>query len=265
MRSDKLKLGWFSSARDKAARDLLLEVHRRIKDGFIKAELAFAFLTKIKGESEEGDRFYLLCETLGIKVIWLSSKHFMPELRKEDPIAWRRVYHQEVKKLIRNEGIDLGVLSGYMLVVDGSFVEEFNLLNLHPALPGGPQGSWEEVIWTLIEKKEKDTGAMIHLVTEELDKGPALSYFRLELKGGLFDPLWKEVEKCPRESLRSNPAAQKLFWAIREEEQKRELPLLALTLKAISSREISLEKVKAGGFFPMDLTADVEAYLRGEI
>lgn len=265
MKVGKLRLGWFSSARDKAARDLLLEVFRRIKDGFINAELAFAFLTKARGESEEGDKFHILCEALGIKVIWFSSRQFLPQLRREDPLAWRRAYHQEVRRLIGGEGMDLGVLSGYMLVVDGIFLQEFDLVNLHPALPGGPQGSWEEVIWRLIEEKERRTGAMIHLVTEELDRGPALSYFRLELKGGLFDLLWEEVERCPHEGLRSNPVAQRLFWAIREEEQKREIPLLVLTLKEISSGEISVEKAKAGGHSPVDLTGDVEAYLRGEI
>lgn len=265
MKRETLRLGWFSSARDKAARDLLLEVYRRIKDGFIKAELAFVFLTKAKGESEEGDRFYALCEALGLRVLWLSSKGFYPELRKKDPIVWRRVYHQQVKGLLKDERMDLGVLSGYMLIVDEVFLKEFSLINLHPALPGGPQGSWEEVIWTIIEKRQKRTGAMVHLVTEELDRGPALSYFELKLKGGVFDPLWEQVEGCPDEALRSNERAWELFWAIRQEEEKREPPLLVLTLKAISLGEMPVERTKAGEAFPRDLTEEVEAYLRGEI
>ena len=37
------KIGWFSSGRDEAARELLKTVYSAIKDGFIKAEIAFVF------------------------------------------------------------------------------------------------------------------------------------------------------------------------------------------------------------------------------
>jgi len=263
LRGDKLKLGWFSSARDKAARDLLLEVYRRTKDGFIKAELGFIFLTKEKGESKEGDEFYALCEALGLKVMGFSSRRFLPELRQRDPATWRKLYHQEVKRLIEGEDIDLGVLSGYMLVVDKLFLKEYALINLHPALPGGPQGSWEEVIWAIIEKRQKETGAMVHLVTEELDRGPALSFFTIHLEGEVFDPLWEGIGGCPNEDLRSYEKAQELFWTIRKEEEKREPPLLVLTLRALSLGEMDVDKI--GSLPPRDFTEEVEAYLRGKM
>jgi phosphoribosylglycinamide formyltransferase-1 len=46
------------------------------------------------------------------------------------------------------------------------------MINLHPAAPGGPTGTWQEVIWQLIEGRAVETGVMMHLVTPELDRGP---------------------------------------------------------------------------------------------
>ncbi|GAH59253.1 unnamed protein product, partial [marine sediment metagenome] len=43
--------------------------------------------------------------------------------------------------------------------------QRYNMVNLHPAAPGGPTGTWQEVIWQLIENKAEETGVMMHLVT----------------------------------------------------------------------------------------------------
>jgi len=62
-----------------------------------------------------------------------------------------------------------------MLIVSEELCQKYDMINLHPAPPGGPTGSWQEVIWTLIQNKADTAGAMIHLVTPELDRGPALA------------------------------------------------------------------------------------------
>ena len=46
------QLGWFSTGRDKAARDLLTAVNSNIKRGEIEAEIAFAFCNRGPGESK---------------------------------------------------------------------------------------------------------------------------------------------------------------------------------------------------------------------
>ena len=56
---------------------------------------------------------------------------------------------EEIYKILPEE-IDFGVLAGYMWIVSPDFCEKVKLINLHPALPGGPKGSWQEVIWQLI-------------------------------------------------------------------------------------------------------------------
>jgi phosphoribosylglycinamide formyltransferase-1 len=252
-----LLLGWFSSGRDEAARVLLKETVKALREGFIKGEISFVFVNRDFGESEESDRFLKLCEELSLKVLSLSSKAFLPEERLKDKEKWRSLYHEEVRRLIEAFPMEIGVLAGYMLIVSPSFLTRFPLINLHPALPWGPTGTWQEVIWELIHNGEKETGAMIHRVTEELDRGPVLSFFRISLRGPRFDPLWEELEKGRFEGLKEKKEAQLLFRLIREEEEKREIPLLILTLKALSEGRIGLESDQA-----VDLTQEVEAYLR---
>lgn len=250
-------IGWFSSGRDEAARVLLRETLKAIKKGIIKGEISFVFVNKAFGESEESDRFLKLCEELGLKTLSLSSQAFFPKEKIKNKERWRKLYHEEVLRLIEPFPIEVGVLAGYMLIVSPPFLKRLPLINLHPALPWGPKGTWQEVMWELIKKRAKETGAMIHRVTEELDRGPVLSFFKISLKGPQFDPLWDELEKGQVEDLKEKEEAQLLFRLIREEEEKRETPLLILTLKALSEGRIKLESPQS-----LDLTQEVEDYLR---
>ena len=66
------QLGWFSTGRDKAARDLLKTVQTSIKQAEIKAQIAFVFCTRERGESEQGDLFLKLVEDYGIPLVCFS-------------------------------------------------------------------------------------------------------------------------------------------------------------------------------------------------
>ncbi|GAI93325.1 unnamed protein product, partial [marine sediment metagenome] len=66
------QLGWFSTGRDKAARDLLQVVNSSIKQGEIEAEIAFVFSNREPGESEESDLFFKLVEDYHIPLICFS-------------------------------------------------------------------------------------------------------------------------------------------------------------------------------------------------
>ena len=61
------------------------------------------------------------------------------------------------------------------------------MINLHPAAPNGPDGTWQEVIWKLIEQRADHSGVKIHLVTEELDRGPTIAYCRYPIHSPAFD------------------------------------------------------------------------------
>jgi phosphoribosylglycinamide formyltransferase-1 len=116
------------------------------------------------------------------------------------------------------------------------------MLNLHPALLGGPVGTWQYVIWKIIEEKAREAGAYIHLATEDLDRGPVLTYYSFPLRGNAFDPLWSEIEGRSVEDLKATEGEElPLFQLIRQEGIKRERTLLLETLKAFAKGDIRVE------------------------
>jgi len=253
-----MRLGWFSTGRDGVARELLEVVWRKIREGFIPAEISYVFCNRERGEGEESDRFLKLCEELGLATFTLSSRSFQPDLRRRDREGWRIAYHQEVARLLSPLRVDWIMLAGYMLIVSPAMCQAFPMLNLHPALPDGPKGSWQEVIWQLIEEGAARTGVMIHRVTEELDRGPVLTYCSFPIKGEGFAPLWREVEGVPIERLRQQRGeALLLFQAIRQEGVKRELPFILLTLRALAQGRLGEGSISA-----LDLTEEVERALQ---
>ncbi|MCU4138022.1 MAG: Folate-dependent phosphoribosylglycinamide formyltransferase PurN [Thermodesulfobacteria bacterium] len=201
---------------------------------------------------------------MGLKVISFSALKFKPELRQKDRNSWRKLYHDEVLKRL-DEEIDFGVLAGYMWIVSTKFCNTLKLINLHPALPGGPKGSWQQVVWQLISARSTETGAMMHLVTPDLDEGPPITFFRFSLRTPEFLPLWEETEKKLLKYHLSGlqkleGEKNKLFQKIREEEVKRELPLIVYTLKYLGEEKIILGSEN----LPLDLTEEIENYLKTE-
>jgi len=135
----------------------------------------------------------------------------------------------DVNRRIKPFAPDLCVLAGYMLIVSEELCQKYDMLNLHPAPPGGPAGSWQEVIWTLIKNKAETAGAMMHLATPELDRGPVVSYCLFPIKGAPFTEYWRRDDK------------NMLFQLIRQHELAREFPLITLTLQSLSRGEVGIK------------------------
>jgi phosphoribosylglycinamide formyltransferase-1 len=266
------QIGWFSTGRDEAARDLLQIVVDHISRGTIPAEIRYIFCNRERGESSKSDQFIQLVEAMKIPLILLSSRDYLPSLRQKDMEGWRTSYHQEIASRIKDLSVDIIVLAGYMLIVSPAFCEVFSIINLHPAEPRGPKGTWQEVIWILIEKRATQTGVMMHLVTKDLDEGPPVTYVTFPIRGPDFDPIWKDfdlkLKKRPfhqlmKEGGENNP----LFKEIRRQGVRRELPLVVMTLKTLAEKRVRVEKGKIldgkgneiEGFC---LNKDVEEYLR---
>ncbi len=244
------QLGWFSTGRDKAARDLLQVVNNSIRQGEIEAEIAFAFSNREPGESEESDLFFKLVEDYHIPLTCFSYQKF--KVSKGALITgqtgtlppWRLDYDRGVINRLQDFHPDLCVLTGYMLIVGREMCRRYDMINLHPAAPGGPTGTWQEVIWQLIDNKAQETGVMMHLVTPELDKGPAVTYCTFPIRGKAFDRYWDEIERHPLSEIKKRQGEDNpLFRLIRQYGLAREFPLLISTLKAFSQGKI---KITAG-------------------
>ena len=230
-----LNIGWFSTGRDEAARQLLQTIQGEIQSGDIDGRISFVVSNREPGEAKESDLFFELVRSYDIPLICLSHKKFKTAKEEEDlgiKKEWRIKYDREVDKNIESFAPDLCVLAGYMLIVGEELCQKYDMINLHPAPPGGPTGSWQEVIWALIKNKAETAGAMMHLVTPELDRGPVVSYCLFSIKDEPFAEYWRKDDK------------NMLFRLVRQHELAREFPLITLTLQSLSRGEVSIKDRK---------------------
>ena len=234
-----LNIGWFSSGRDEAARQLLQAAQESIGKGKIQGEISFVFSDREPGESRESDLFFDLVNSYGIPLVCLSHREYKAlslEGRglgegeaKQSQESWRLKYDREVSRRIEKFGPDICILAGYMLIIGEELCQKYSMINLHPAPPSGPVGSWQEVIWKLIQDGVEEAGAMIHIVTPELDRGTVLSYCLFSIRTKPFDQYWQREEK------------DELFKLIRQHELAREFPLIIFTLQALSQGKINIK------------------------
>ena len=115
--------------------------------------------------------------------------------------------------------------------------QHYKILNIHPALPDGPKGTWKNVIKELIKKESKFSGVSLHLMTPDLDEGPNLSFCKFSIYDNNLHEYWEDAKKYP-----NSIEETKLFKTIREIIVKNERNLLVETLNKISSNEINIDK-----------------------
>ncbi len=272
------KIGWFSTGRGQGSLNLLQAMVNAVKDGTVKAEIAYVFCSRQSGDAPGSDRYINQVKDYGLNLICFSSKRFKPELRKKgktDPDAltlWRQEYDREIMKLTKGISVNITVLAGYMLVVSPEMCEKHDMINLHPAAPDGPAGTWQEVIWQLIEQRADSSGNMMHLVTRELDKGSPITCCSFSLRGEGFDSQWSDLEeklkkKPLREIIKEEGESNLLFGKIRKEGVKRELPLVIETVRAFAEGRLLMKdrKIFAEGkalHGPFCLNEEIEKQLQ---
>lgn len=265
-----LDIGWFSTGRGPGSRKLLTTAHDEITSGRLNARISVVFCNRAPGEDANTDRFLEQVLGYGLPLVSLSSRDFRRR-RGEKPVRkgetlpeWRSDYDREAMPLLDPHRFDIGVLAGYMLIFTEAFLTKYDLLNLHPAAPGGPKGIWQDVIWQLIESKAERAGVMIHLATPELDEGPPVTYSTYPIRGPDFAPLWEEAEGHTIEAIKTAEGeANPLFAEIRRHGVARELPLVIETLRAFAEARIRIaakHPIDFGGNLipPFDLTLEIE-------
>ena len=228
------RIGLSTSAWDEVAWDLVKEVSQNFP-------VAFVFVSREEGETRYGDLMIKNVREAKLPLITFSSMRFKPELRREDQEAWRLEHDREVMKLL--PPTDLIVLLGYMWWFGKEMCQKKVAINLHPALPAGPKGTYRDVIWQLIKEGATETGVMMHLVTPELDRGPVISFCRFPIGSSDFD-------------------------SIRQKGVIREFPMVIWTIKILAEGRIKIEngqvidsrgQVLRGGY---DLTEEIDAIVK---
>jgi len=268
-----LRIGWFATGRGEGSQKLLRAAVEAVREGRLDAEIAFVFSNRERGQFDVTDMFFDQVESYGIPLITLSDARFRRAhggdvAKKGQPLpAWRTDYDRAAIDLIRPYDYEIGMLAGYMLICTEPLMSHRPLLNLHPAAPGGPAGTWQDVTWDLIAQRAPQSGVRIHLGTLALDEGPIVTYCTYPLTGANIDLLWRAVEQRGVDEIRETDGeANPLLQEIRRRGAARELPLVVETLRAFADGRLRLEGERiiagetkvVGGY---DLTPEIEATL----
>ncbi|MEX0681885.1 MAG: formyltransferase family protein [Dehalococcoidia bacterium] len=265
-----LRIAWFATARGQTSSKLLGAALEAIESGRLGAEIVVVFCNRAQGEDTNTDAFLAQVRAAGLPLVTLSSRDFRRQIggevaRKGAALPdWRHDYDREVIRLLQPYQFDIGVLAGFMLIFCDEAAAKWDLLNLHPAAPGGPAGVWQDVIWQLIEARAERAGVMMHLATPELDQGPVVTYCTYPIRGADIDELWREAERLPAAAAKDED--RPLFKEIRRRGVLREVPLVIETLRAFVDGRIRVKNkqgVDPGGepIEGYDLTDDIEATL----
>jgi phosphoribosylglycinamide formyltransferase-1 len=276
--SGKYKIGWFSTGRGAGSRGLLKTTYDAIKSGELNAEIEFVYCARERGETEPTDRYLDMVEDFGIPLVSFSYQRYrkmknMPDPDLSQPLPqWRIDYDNEVLKRLNRFSPDLVLLAGLMIVVSPLMCDRYKIINLHPAAPGGPAGTWQQVIWKLIEAKSDTQGIKMHVAIPELDMGPTATYCTFSIRGKVFDTLWEEIKGKTVEEIKAAQGVENaLFKKIREHGAVRELPLTIATLKVFSEGKIKITRdrqvVDASGrvIKGYDLTREIDNAVRGTL
>jgi len=86
----------------------------------------------------------------------------------------RSEFDSQVANLLKENGVDLVCLAGYMRLLTGGFVSQFpeRILNIHPSLL--PAFAGLDAQHQALVHGAKVTGCTVHFVDENLDSGPIL-------------------------------------------------------------------------------------------
>jgi phosphoribosylglycinamide formyltransferase-1 len=274
----RYKVGWFSTGRGAGSKALLKAAHDAIQAGELNAELEFVFCSRERGETEPTDQYLNMVNEYGIPVVSFSYQKYRkmrnmsnPDLSQSLP-KWRIDYDREVIKRLKKFHPDLVMLAGFMLITTPLMCEKFKIINLHPAAPGGPAGTWQQVIWKLIETKADIQGIKMHVAIPELDMGPTATYCTFPIRGPAFDKYWDEIKGKTVEQIKAEQGVENmLFKTIRQYGTARELPLTVTTLRIFSEGKIRITEdrqvVDAAGNIirGYDLTKEIDEKVKGKI
>jgi phosphoribosylglycinamide formyltransferase-1 len=246
-----LSIGWFSTARGDSSKKLLDTVVSVIRGGGLDARIEFVFCSREYAESEKTDAFLSQVKEYDIPLVTFSVKKFARSYEQQVGVedehlpGWRLEYDRQVMAKLQGFKVDICLLAGYMLIVGHEMCSRFDMINLHPALPTGPKGTWQEVIWQLIKERAAESGVMIHLVTPQLDRGPVITSCSYSIRGGRFDALWDSLgDRSVDEVQQAEGPENALFKMIRQSGFEKETPLIINTLRSFSEGKIKIDSGK---------------------
>lgn len=117
------------------------------------------------------------------------------------------LWADRVDRVLADIGVDLIVLAGFLSIVPSPWLRRWagRVINLHPSLLprySGPGMYGLRVHRAVLAAGETQTGASVHLVTEEVDRGPVLAQAPVPVRpGDTPESLRERVQARERELL----------------------------------------------------------------
>ncbi|NPA33001.1 MAG: phosphoribosylglycinamide formyltransferase [Aquificae bacterium] len=104
------------------------------------------------------------CEKEGIECKVVERKDF----------SSRKEFEKELSRILKEKGVELVVLAGFMRVLSGEFLKNFpdRVINIHPSLIPAFQGL--DAQRRAVEFGVKFSGCTVHIVDESVDGGPVI-------------------------------------------------------------------------------------------
>jgi len=257
-----LRIAWFATAKGTSSRRLLKAANEAISTGRLDAKIVCVVCNRVDGQSANTDAFLDDVRNAGIPLIATSSLEWRRRVGGAISVpgrqlaSWRRDYDQYLYDQIRKYSPDVGMLAGYMLVITDVICDHLPCLNLHPALPDGPIGAWQQVIHQLIAERAQVSGMVLQRVTTALDRGPTVAWAQYSIRGPRFDPLWEEFGQDAE-------SESPLFAAIREAGASREPTFILQSLQTIASRKAHTSSLFS--LFDNESEADISEAVEAEM
>ena len=101
----------------------------------------------------------------------------------------REIFHMALTETLKNAGVDLVVLAGYLVAIPEMLVKEYpnKIINIHPSLIPSFCGVGYyglKVHEAALERGVKVTGATVHFVDCGMDTGPIILQKAVEIEDG---------------------------------------------------------------------------------
>lgn len=116
----------------------------------------------------------------------------------------REQYDEKLVEVLRENGIELVCLIGYMKILTPIFVKAFvgKIINVHPALIpkfSGKNFFGANVHEAVLAARETETGCTFHFVTEEVDGGPIILQKKVAVEASdTADTLKEKVQELEK-------------------------------------------------------------------
>lgn len=134
-----------------------------------------AILDAIRRGKLRAEAALMVCDNPGAYALKRAHRHGVPVVLLNPRLfPSREDYERVIIRILKNEGVDLVVLAGFMRILTPLIIRAFpkRILNIHPALLPAFKGA--HAIRDAFEAGVKETGVTVHYVIPAVDSGPAV-------------------------------------------------------------------------------------------